>query len=75
MGKFAVKNKGHLNHSDMYCPVCKNIFPIPRPYDTREKYHRKDMWCPFCKQKQKMIEIRFCDLKEEIVNAVCCEEE
>lgn len=41
------------------CPVCGNLFPIPRAVGYQRKYgHPKDIWCPFCKAERTFTEIK-----------------
>lgn len=54
-----------LNISNMKCPVCENMVPIPRPFNARKKDHKKWLYCPFCRKKRNMLEIRACDFDEE----------
>ena len=71
MGNADVRSK-QIPISNFYCPECEHMFPLPRPYNSRKKYHRKVIFCPFCKKKQDMLEIRACDIKEDIIYAFKC---
>ena len=43
--------------SNLICPECGNIFPIPRYSGRYRCYnHIKDLWCPYCRDTTKMVE-------------------
>lgn len=52
-------NKVNCKISELICPGCGNIIPIPRkPGRSRPKNHIKDFYCPYCNCVQKMTEVR-----------------
>lgn len=48
------------------CPVCNNIFPIPRKKSRkRNKGHIKSLYCIYCGEIVKTTEIRTGDIYEK----------
>lgn len=59
--------------SNLVCPNCLNISPIPRrKSQRREPLHIKDFWCYSCKCITKHIEMKEWELldKEEIIKEI-----
>lgn len=43
--------------SELTCPECGKIFPIPRWKGAKRSHgHIKDIWCPYCKGIKKFVE-------------------
>lgn len=48
---------GKVVISNLMCPVCEHIMPIPRHVGCQRKDgHIKDMFCPYCGKKRKFVE-------------------
>lgn len=46
--------------SELICPECGGVVPIPRRRGSqRERGHIKDFWCPYCRKEVKMKEKQF----------------